>query len=142
MNASRCYAVRTVRVLYSLRTANNLSVLKLTCPKEDICTLSCRRFTSFVVNCRFKDVSNKPWLDGETEGLVLAVGHSSLNPASPVDTQHSTAMALKIESNKGKEARDLRPSPASPFCVSFSCLACNEGTCITEGTLRNTKPSK
>ena len=89
MNAPQCYVIRTGRVLFILRTAKNLSVSKLTCPKVDIRTLSCRRFTSFVVNCRFKYVSNKPWQDGETEGLVLAVGHSSLNSASPVATQHS-----------------------------------------------------
>ena len=89
MNASHCYVICTGRVLFILRTAKNLSVSKLTCPRVDICTLSCRRFASFVVKCRFKDVSNKPWQDGETEGLVSALGHSSLNPASSVATQHS-----------------------------------------------------
>ena len=37
----------------------------------------------------FKGVRNKPRQDGETEGLVLAVGQSSLKPASPVAKQHS-----------------------------------------------------
>jgi len=83
------WSLRTVRVLFRLRTARNLSVSKLACPKVDICTLWRRRSTSFVVNCRFKGVSNKPWQDGKTEGLVLAVGHSNLNPASPASTQHS-----------------------------------------------------
>jgi hypothetical protein len=89
MKGPQCYVTRRARILFILRTDKNLSVSKLACPKVAICTLSRRRFASYVVNCRFNDVSNKPWQDGETEGLVLAVGHSSLNPASPVATQHS-----------------------------------------------------